>query len=208
MTIVNRSKISEAEIMDLGSTISMITSGTSKSLTMMTGEEYVYSFGRINEVKPEYIDQLVRLFREELCAVYLRADGDVTVGMLLFLTHEEARQLARRLLGNNDLLELDGLGRSSISEVGNILFAGSFLNDMSKYTGFKMKCSVPGFAIDTINGIIEFPISDIATVENMLVMSESELVGKMTGTRVKILIVMGISDARKLATSTGAKKSG
>ncbi|MEW6604443.1 MAG: chemotaxis protein CheC [Thermoproteota archaeon] len=203
---MNGSKISEAEIMNLGSTISMLTSGTSKSLTMMTGEEYVYSFGRISEVRPEYIDQLVRLFSEELCAVYLRADGDVTVGMLLFLTYKEARQLARRLLGNNDLRELDSLGRSSISEVGNILFAGSFLNDMSKYTGFKMNCSVPGFAIDTISGIIEFPISDIAAVENMLVMSESELVGKVTGMRIKILTVMGITDARKLATSTRASK--
>lgn len=206
MTAMNGSKISEAEIMDLGSTISMLTSGTSKSLGMMTGEEYVYSFGRISEIRPEYIDQLVRLFSEELCAVYLRADGDVTVGMLLFLTHEEARQLARRLLGNDDLRELDSLGRSSISEVGNILFAGSFLNDMSKYTGFKMNCSIPGFAIDTINSIIEFPISDISAVENMLVMSESELVGKVTGTRIKILIVMGITDARKLATSARINK--
>lgn len=208
MAAVNRSKISEAEITDLGSTISMLTSGTSKSLAMMTGEEYVHSFGKISEARSEYIDQLIRLFREELCAVYLRADGDVTVGMLLFLTHEEARQLARRLLGNNDLRELGSLGRSSISEIGNILFAGSFLNDLSKYTGFKMNCSVPGFAIDTINGIIEFPISDIAAVENMLVMSESELVGKVTGTRIKIIIIMGITDARKLATSARTSKGG
>ncbi len=198
--------ISKAEITDLGATISMLTAGTSKSLAMMTGEEYTYSFGRINEVKPNYLDQLVRLFNEELCAVYLRADGDVTVGMMLFLTHEEARRLAQRLLGNNDLGELDSLGRSSISEVGNILFAGSFLNDMAKYTGFKMNCSVPGFAIDMIHGIIEFPISDIAARDNTLVMAESELVGKATGTRIKVLIVMGIADARKLAASTRAAK--
>ncbi|AFU57959.1 putative chemotaxis protein cheC, inhibitor of mcp methylation [Candidatus Nitrososphaera gargensis Ga9.2] len=202
----NHVSISEAEITDLGTTISMLASGTSKSLAMMTGEEYTYSFGRINEVKPQYVDQLVQLFNEELCAVYLRADGDVTVGMMLFLTHEQARQLARRLLGNNDLKELDILGRSSISEVGNILFAGSFLNDMAKYTGFKMKCSVPGFATDTIHGIIEFPISDIAATDNILVIAESELVGKITGTRIKVLIIMGITDARKLAASTGTPK--
>jgi chemotaxis protein CheY-P-specific phosphatase CheC len=198
--------ISEAEIIDLGATMSLLASGTSKSLAMMTGEDYVYSFGRVNEVKPEYLDQLVQLFSEEVCAVYLRADGDVTVGMMLFLTHEEARQLARRLLGNKDMKELDSLGRSSISEVGNILFAGSFLNDIAKYTGFKMNCSVPGFAIDSINGIIEFPISDISAVDSMMVMAESELVGKITRTRIKVLIVMGVTDARKLAASARAAK--
>lgn len=200
------SMISEAEMVDLGATMSLLASGTSKSLAMMTGEDYVYSFGRVNEVKPEYLDQLVQLFSEEVCAVYLRADGDVTVGMMLFLTHEEARQLARRLLGNKDMKELDSLGRSSISEVGNILFAGSFLNDIAKYTGFKMNCSVPGLAIDSINGIIEFPISDISAVESMMVMAESELVGKITGTRIKVLIVMGVTDARKLAASARTAK--
>jgi len=193
--------MSKSEITDLGATMSLLISGTSKSLANMTGEEYVYSFGRINEVKPEYVDQLLQLFDEEVCAVYLRADGDVTVGMMMFLTHEQARQLARRLLGNNDLKELDSLGRSSISEVGNILFAGSFLNKISEFTGFKMNCSVPGLAIDSLQGIIEFPISDISSIESMMVIVESELYGKVTGTRIKLLIVMGVSDARKLEKS-------
>jgi chemotaxis protein CheY-P-specific phosphatase CheC len=198
-------RLSESEMSDLGTSMSLLISGTSPSLATMTGEDYTFSFGRISEVKPEYVDHLVQLFTEEVCAVYLRADGDITVGMMLFLTHEQARQLVRRLLGNNEIKELDSLGRSSISEVGNILFAGSFLNKISQYTGFKLNCSVPGFAIDNLHGIIEFPISDISAVEDMMIIAESELSGKVTGTRIKILIVMGVTDARRLKASMCAR---
>jgi chemotaxis protein CheY-P-specific phosphatase CheC len=196
----------QQEMSRLGDVISSIVAGTSKSLAMMTGEHYEYSFRTVGQVTASYLDNMTRLFKDEVCAVYLRADGEVTVGMMLFLTHDEARQLARRLLGNQDLQQLDALGKSSISEVGNILFAGSFLNDLSKTTGFRMSCSVPGLAIDNLNGIIELPVSDMASTEQELIMSESELCSKSKDITIKVLIIMGINDARKLqsaASSTG-----
>jgi chemotaxis protein CheY-P-specific phosphatase CheC len=192
------------EMSRIGEVISSIVAGTSKSLAMMTGEQYDYSFRTVGQVTTSYLDNMTQLFKDEVCAVYLRADGEVTVGMMLFLTHIEARHLARRLLGNRDMEQLDALGKSSISEVGNILFAGSFLNDMSKTTGFKMSCSVPGLAIDNLIGIIEMPVTDIATTEQELIIAESELCNKSGGITIKVLIIMGFDDARKLQSAAAA----
>jgi chemotaxis protein CheY-P-specific phosphatase CheC len=193
--------LTQNEVNELGENISMLVSETSKTLAMMTGEEYIYSFGRISEVKPEFVDHLVQLFAGEVCSVYLKADGDITVGMMLFLTREHAHRLAGRLLGDNNLNELDGLGKSSISEVGNVLFAGSFLNSISRYTGFQMNCSVPGFATDAIHQVIQLPIKDISRVDDKTLIAQSELFGKETGTTLKLLIILAVSDGRKLISS-------
>ena len=193
--------LSRKEVSDLGAKIALLASETSKSLSMMTGEEYTYSFIGISEFKPEYIDELVQATVGEICAVYVRAEGDITVGMMLFLPHEQASRLAHRLLGSSDPRDLDKLGRSSIAEVGNILLAGSLVNNISRYTGFKMHCSVPGLAIDNIHGVIEFPINDISRVDEKSVIAESKLLGKQTNTTIRILVVVGASDARKLRSS-------
>jgi chemotaxis protein CheY-P-specific phosphatase CheC len=200
-------KISESSLEKLRNTISHIVAGTSRSLEMLTGEEYQYSFGRLNEAKPQFLDQLVGIFSGEVCAVYLKSGGDITAGMMMFLTYDEARQLARRLLGNDNIKEIDGLGRSSISEVGNILFAGSFLNTISKNTGFRLTCSTPGFAMDNLKGIIEFPIGDISSQEDRMIIAEAQFIGEASGIRIKILIFIGITDALKLAMSFDANKS-
>jgi chemotaxis protein CheY-P-specific phosphatase CheC len=193
--------LSRKEVTDLGAKISLLASETSKSLSMMSGEEYTYSFIGISEFKPEYIDELVQASAGEICAVYVRAEGDITVGMMLFLAHEQAGRLAHRLLGSSDPAELNKLGRSSIAEVGNILLAGSLVNNMSRHTGFKMNCSVPGLAIDNIHGVIEFPINDISSVDEKSIIAESKLIGKQSNTTIRILIVIGASDARKLHSS-------
>jgi chemotaxis protein CheY-P-specific phosphatase CheC len=197
----DNSNLLDQEMDNIGKVISFIVAGTSKSLAMMTGEQYDYSFRTVGQVTGNYLDNMTQLFKDEVCAVYLRAEGEVTVGMMLFLTYNDARQLARRLLGNQNLDQLDALGKSSISEVGNILFAGAFLNDMSKTTGFKMSCSVPGLAIDNLNGIIELPISDIGADEQKLIIAESELTAKSGGVMIKVLIIMGLDDARKLRSA-------
>jgi chemotaxis protein CheY-P-specific phosphatase CheC len=193
--------LADQEMNNIGKVISFIVSGTSKSLATMTGEQYDYSFRTVGKVTSNYLENMTQLFKDEVCAVYLRAEGEITVGMMLFLTYTDAQQLARRLLGNQNLDQLDALGKSSISEVGNILFAGAFLNDMSKTTGFKMSCSVPGLAIDNLNGIIELPISDIGADDHKLIIAESELTARSGGVMIKVLIIMGLDDARKLRSA-------
>ncbi|MCI0563453.1 MAG: chemotaxis protein CheC [Nitrososphaera sp.] len=198
--------LEDTEKRKIGSTISFLVVGTSSSLSMMAGEPYEYTFHTIREATNSYLENIVKHFHEEVCAVYLRGEGDITVGMMLFLTNRHARELADRLLGKSDGGQLESLGKSSISEIGNILLGGTFLNELSKFTGFKMRSSVPGLAIDSLRGIIEFPISDMSSVSDRLLMLESELFGSLTGIRIKILIIMGLADATKLRSAISASE--
>jgi chemotaxis protein CheY-P-specific phosphatase CheC len=198
--------LADDEKRKIGVTISSLVVGTSSSLSLLAGEPYEYTFHTIREATDSYLENVVKQSGEEVCAVYLRGEGDVTVGMMLFLTNRDARELAHRLLGRGDLGQLDSLGKSSISEIGNILFGGTFLNDMSKFTGFKMRCSMPGLAINNLRGIIQFPIADMSSIEDHLLLAESELAGTLSGIHIKILVIMGFEDARKLRSAVSASE--
>ncbi|HEU5140250.1 MAG TPA: chemotaxis protein CheC [Bacillales bacterium] len=91
-------------------------------------------------------DQLV-------AAVFLRVGGDVTGGMFLVVTIEEASSLIQYLTGDSEVTLENEPGLSALQEAGNIL-AGSYLSSLSDFTGLGMKASPPEVIMDMAGAIL------------------------------------------------------
>ncbi len=176
------------------------------SLSTLLNEPVEHEVRRVLEVKLSDLEQIIPDFTDqEMCCVYLKGEGDVSLGMLLFLPPAEANSLASRLLGRDRPEELDLLGRSSISEMGNMLMGGSFLNALSDRTGFQMRCSVPGFAIETFRALLDAPVAEVANIADSLIITDAELHGIKSHTSVHIIVLLDPHGARKLlASSSGS----
>jgi chemotaxis protein CheC len=156
----------------------------------------------VTDVEISKLDNIIKSVPpEEMYAVYLKGEGDVHLGMLIFLEENDAMKLASRLLGVKTMNKLDALGRSSISEVGNILMAGSFLNALSDGTGFQVTGSVPGFAIETFRTVVQYPATDIASTSDIIVTADAVLHAPKSDITVHILIILGTNEAKKLIDS-------
>lgn len=172
------------------------------ALSMMLGETFKHDLSRLIEVEFTGIETIVEPFaHQRTCAVYLKTEGAIRFGMLFFLQENEAKVLAAKLLGKAEVENIDAIGRSSISEIGNILLAGSFLNSISESTGFQIDCSVPGFALENIRAIMGEPLAEVAATTDRLVVADAQLTS-MSGISMRILVLVGIEDALKLLSSS------
>jgi chemotaxis protein CheY-P-specific phosphatase CheC len=194
------STLSELELKALKELLnSYIGTKTKPAFSMILGEDVEYSVRSMNLMHLQDMDGILLPFmNQEMCAIYLRAEGDVRIGMLLFMQEAQALRLAAKMLGKDTLDRLDAMGRSSLAEVGNILLAGSVLNAISNSTGFRIDCSVPGFAMESLGAILEDPISEIALRTNSLILAGVELHGTKSNTRVYIFLFFGLDDIKKI----------
>ena len=192
--------LNKDEMEKLGQAInSYIAPRTSSSLSKLLNEPVEHRLQRVIDVKILQLEDFIKTFpHEEICAVYLKGKGDVHLGMLIFLKESNAKKLVARLLGVKTVKKLDALGISSISEVGNILMAGSFLNALSDGTGFQMEGSVPGFAIETFRTILQSPATDIGSTSDILIVADAELHAIKSDITVRILIILGPHEAKKI----------
>ena len=131
-----------------------------------------------------------------MSAVYVKGEGDLRIGILLCMPERDSKKLSAKLLGKSKMSSLTSVGRSSISEIGNILSA-SILNAISN-NGLKVESSVPGFAIDTFRTLIEFVASEIGSKSDRLIIANVDLIGINSGTKLHILLVQDDQEARKL----------
>lgn len=178
---------------------SYIATRTAPSLSTILGEPVQNRVRRVVELDFADLESIIPVFDDFLtmCGVYLKCEGDVRLGMLFFLPKSEAKDLAAKLLGVKNMRNLSVLGRSSISEVGNMM-AGSFFNALSDGTGFRVESSVPGFAIDTYKTLLETPTAEIASTSNKVIVADAELQGINSGMKIHIMIILDPKDARIL----------
>jgi chemotaxis protein CheY-P-specific phosphatase CheC len=183
---------------------SIFSARCASALSMMTGENFEFRLNKVERVKSEYLDDLSKQSSEDVCAVYLKSEGDLNAAMLIYLEHDNARSLAGRLMGKELADRLDAIGRSSISEVCNILFAGCFLNSVSDLTGLKTFSSIPGMGVGDLRAMVEYPVAEIAESTHEVIAAESELVGQKSGIVLKMLLVVSKEDAKKLSGTSSA----
>ncbi len=191
-SILNPSELCSLE----GVLDSYIAQKTAMALSSLLGEDVSHSL-KATHVEPEKSNGL-REFAEELvvCSVFLHGGGDVRLGILYSIQECDAKKIAAKLMCLDKVDSLDDIGKSAISEVGNIM-SGSFFNALSNHTGLKVDLSTPDFAMTSVGTLMEphaseflCPISDIVT--------EVELIGDSSGVRVHMLIIQDNDNARKL----------
>lgn len=189
----------QQDLKKLGDIISSyIGTKTAASLSMILNEPVSHRIRKVVEVNSLDLDAVIPVFDIlPMCSVYLRGIGDVHVTMLFFLPSSMARKFAAKLLGVEKMSKLSSLGRSSISEVGNMM-AGSFLNALSDNTGFRVEMSTPGFAADTFKALIQTPTAELATTTDRVIITEAELHSADSDIIIDTLILLSPSEAKKI----------
>ncbi|MFZ1076735.1 MAG: chemotaxis protein CheC [Nitrosotalea sp.] len=175
---------------------SYITQKTSSALSSLLGESTVHTIkkthtetSKIGDLK-DFVNEIV------LCSVFLHGGGDVRVGILYSISEIDAKKIAAKLLCTEKVDSLDDLGKSAISEVGNIM-SGSFFNALSDHTGLKVDLSTPDFAMTSISSLLEPHASGFLCEINDIV-TEIELIGVESNVCVHMLVIQDHDNARKL----------
>lgn len=178
---------------------SFISLKTIPSLSFILGEKISHSLKKTQEIPLMNLDLIISDLEKinVMSAVYVKCDGDIHMGVLLYLPEEESKTLAAKLLGVPSLNELDGLATSSISEIGNMLTA-SIINAISVDTGYKIYSSVPGYAVEFFGTLLEAVVSDFGNESDALIVSNVEFYGLTSGIKIHMLLIQDPIEVKKL----------
>ena len=174
------------------------------SLSTLLGEQFKHDIKSTHK-KISEIEIMKKLSNDIiLCSVFLRGVGDIRIGILYTIPDVDARKIAAKLLCVDEIDSLDELGKSALSEVGNIM-SGSFFNALSDHTGLKVELSTPDFAITSRGSILEPHAAEFLNTPNDMI-TQVELEGKESGIVVHMLIIQDHDDARKLLNKKGISR--
>lgn len=108
---------------------------------------------------------------EVVAAIFVELSGELEGVMLFILTKEFADEIVRRMLGKTsvDMMELDELDTSVLTEIGNIVIS-SYITAMSSLSNVEVELSVPQFTVNMLGGILSVPIAIMGQHSNRIMM--------------------------------------
>ncbi len=156
--------------------IGNIGSGNAASaLSSMLGRPVDIAVPKIKILDFEQVAENLGGPEQELVALMLTLEGDVT-GMMMFLLNKNfAYSVLNTLLGTefDENMEIDEMSQSAILEVGNIM-AASYANAMSSLTGLTINISVPSLSIDMVGSVLSVPAIYYANIGDKIIFIEDE----------------------------------
>ena len=179
-----------------------IASQTSSSLATLLAEPIDYKVMILD--KRFFNPKNIKLAPDEIqmCGVRLRGKGDIHIEICYAIKMKYAKKIAAKLLGQDEIKEIDEMGTSAIQEVANIL-TGSFFNSMSSGTGFRVDLSTPDYLQTDMKSMVEKSTQDVINPINSAIIADAELVGEKSGIRIHMIIVQNSNDARKILNQNG-----
>ncbi|MGI0007300.1 MAG: hypothetical protein ACREAR_04810 [Nitrosotalea sp.] len=177
---------------------SFIVQKTIPALATMLGEPVIHFLRETQEIPVVNLDAVISNLEEMnvMSAVYVKCNGDLHMGALLYLPENKSKILASQLLGRSISNELEILTTSSISEIGNILTA-SIINAISMDTGYKICSSVPGYAVEFFRTLLEAVVSDFGNESDTLIVSHVEFYGVTSDIPIHMLLLQNPSEVKK-----------
>ncbi|GBF23993.1 hypothetical protein MnTg01_00326 [archaeon MnTg01] len=182
-----------------------IASQTSSSLSTLLSEPISYKVMILD--KRFFNPGNIKLSSDELqmCGVKLVGKGDIHIEICYAIKMKHAKKIISKLLGGEEIREIDEMGASAIQEVANIL-TGSFFNAMSKGTGFRVDLSTPNYLQGDFESMIKNSTREVIKQTESAIVTDAELVGEKSGIRIHMIIVQNVKDARKILEQNGKKK--
>lgn len=179
---------------------------TSSSLSSLLSEPIDYNVMILD--KRFFNPKNIKLSSDEIqmCGVRLRGKGDIHIEICYAIKMKYAKQIAAKLLGQDEVQEIDEMGTSAIQEVANIL-TGSFFNAMSKDTGFRVDLSTPDYLQSDLESLVKNSALDVIKATDSAIIADAELVGKQSGIRIHMIIAQNSDDARKILNQNGNNNS-
>jgi len=183
-----------------------IASQTSLSLSTLLSEPINYKVMVLD--KRFFNPKNIKLSSDEIqmCGVRLVGKGDIHIEICYAMKVKYAKKIVAKLLGGDEIREIDEMGSSAIQEVANIL-TGSFFNAMSKGTGFRVDLSTPNYLQGDLESMVKESTKKVITETESAIITDAELVGEKSGIRIHMIIVQNTKDARKILNQNGKKNS-
>ncbi|MDI9484194.1 MAG: chemotaxis protein CheC [Bacillota bacterium] len=142
--------------------------------------------------------------QEQIVAgIFIVVSGDVG-GYMAFLIPYDSAMVLVRLLTGDDSRELNELARSALQELGNIMIT-SYLNALSKMTGFLLAPSVPGVAVDMAGAVWESILAG-AQVANEVTVIRTEFFADGESIEGNIIFLPDDDDFQKIARVLGLEE--
>jgi len=179
---------------------------TSSSLSTLLSEPIDYNVMILD--KRFFNPKNIKLSSEEIqmCGVRLRGKGDIHIEICYAIKMKYAKQIAAKLLGKDEIQEIDEMGTSAIQEVANIL-TGSFFNAMAIGTGFRVDLSTPDFLQSDLESLVKKSALEVINPSDSAIIADAELIGKKSGIRIHMIIVQNSNDARKILSKNGKENT-
>ena len=143
-------RLNDIQIDALNEIINIGAGNAATSLSIMINEKINMSIPRVLIKSVEEIASEEE--EEEVVAVMVKTVGDIPAGAVFVFTKKVALKLINILTSNNTN-EINELGKSVISEIGNIVI-GSFVNAMATFTEVNLQVSIPAISNDINRAII------------------------------------------------------
>ncbi len=181
-----------------------IASQTSSSLSTLLSEPINYKVMVLD--KRFFNPKNIKLSSDEIqmCGVRLVGKGDIHIEICYAIKMKYAKKIAAKLLGKDEIREIDEMGASAIQEVANIL-TGSFFNAMSKGTGFRVDLSTPDYLEGNLESMVNESTREVIKKTESAIITDAELVGEKSGIRIHMIMVQNTNDARKILNQNGKK---
>jgi len=159
-------------IIDALQEIGNIGSGNAiTALANMISKKIYMSVPRVRIIDFKDIATILGGEEELIVGIYLNLKGEVEGNIMFTIDMESAKNLLTMLL-DRELVELDELSTSALSEVGNIL-SSSYVNALSALTGLKIAVSVPSLAIDMAGAILSVPAIQFGLISDKVLFIET-----------------------------------
>jgi len=183
-----------------------IASQTSSSLSTLLSEPINYKVMILD--KRFFNPKSIKLSSDEIqmCGVRLRGKGDIHIEICYAIKMKYAKQIAAKLLGQDEIQEIDEMGTSAIQEVANIL-TGSFFNAISIGTGFRVDLSTPDYIESDLESLVKKSAQNVINATDSAIIADAELIGEKSGIRIHMIVVQNSNDARKILNQNGKKNT-
>lgn len=109
-----------------------------------------------------------------VAGVFLTATGPAPCNIMFISPIESAKSLAGLLVecSYTDNEEIDFMGRSALSEVGNVV-SGAYLKSLSDFTEMEFIPSVPALAIDMAGAVLDSVLAQVGLTDDFAVLMET-----------------------------------
>lgn len=139
----------------------------------------------------------------EIVGIYIEAQDDIPIHVMLILPFAEAIQITEQLLGNEpgSVSEIDELGHSALSEMANIT-GTRFFNAIAEITGKTIRPSTPAMMIDMLGSILTIILAKTGCISGDVLSFETAFICENQDTRINFRAISS-PEALRILTSDG-----
>ena len=146
-----------------------------RGFSSMLGQQLNVSNPVFEKVSVTEISRIVGGPETEAIGIYLRAEGNVGVQIMLIIPYDKSLELVDLLMDvpAGTSTQLGRMERSALAEVGN-LTTSFFLNSLSTMTGISIRPTPPAVMVDMVGAILDIVIATSGDIGDHVLLLQAD----------------------------------